>query len=58
VSHKELVDGAKIASEAAERGCDMIITETRGYGFVGLVFMGSVAQSVVNDSKIPVLLVK
>ena len=48
----EIVDLAK--KEKAQ----MIVMGTHGYGAVGRALMGSVAQHVVTDSKVPVLLVK
>ena len=36
----------------------MIVMGTHGYGLVGRFFMGSVAQRVVADCDVPVLLVK
>jgi nucleotide-binding universal stress UspA family protein len=36
----------------------LIVMGTHGHGVVGRILMGSVAQRVVADSKVPVLLVK
>lgn len=44
---------------AAKRGkAEMIVMGTHGHGFVGRILMGSVAQRVVVDAAVPVLLVK
>ena len=36
----------------------MIVMGTHGHGLLGRAIMGSVAQRVVTDSDVPVLLVK
>ncbi len=36
----------------------MIVMGTHGHGLIGRALMGSVAQRVVTDAEIPVLLVK
>ncbi len=41
-----------------ERGCDMVIMGTRGTGPLLSMLQGSVAQSLMQDSPVPVLLVK
>jgi len=41
-----------------EHGCDMVILGTRGTGSLLSVLQGSVAQSLLHDSPVPVLLVK
>ena len=41
-----------------EHGCDMVILGTRGAGPVLSLLQGSVAQSLLQDSPVPVLLVK
>lgn len=43
---------------AQQRGVDMIVMTTRGLGAVGALLMGSVAQKVVHNATVPVLLVK
>jgi nucleotide-binding universal stress UspA family protein len=43
---------------AAEKNCDQIAMGTRGMGAIGNLILGSVAQSVVHHSSVPVLLVK
>jgi nucleotide-binding universal stress UspA family protein len=44
---------------AAKNGhAEMIVMGTHGHGWIGRALMGSVAQRVVTDSEIPVLLVK
>lgn len=42
---------------AAEK-VDMLVMGTHGWGLVGRFFMGSVAQKVLVDCEVPVLLVK
>lgn len=45
--------------KASEReGAHLIVMGTHGYGLLGRVVMGSVAQNVVTRSEVPVLLVK
>jgi nucleotide-binding universal stress UspA family protein len=39
-------------------GCGMVIMATRGTGVIRSAFQGSVAQSLVHDAPVPVLLVK
>ena len=41
-----------------EHGCDMVILGTRGTGPLLSVLQGSVAQSLLHDAPVPVLLVK
>ncbi len=41
-----------------EHGCDMVIMGTRGTGALLSVLQGSVTQSMLHDSPVPVLLVK
>ena len=41
-----------------EHGCDMVILGTRDAGALTNLFQGSVAQSLLHDSPVPVLLVK
>ena len=41
-----------------EHGCDMVIVGTRGAGPMLNLLQGSVAQSLLQDSPVPVLLVK
>lgn len=41
-----------------EHGCDMVIMGSRGIGPLLSVLQGSVAQSLLHDSPVPVLLVK
>ena len=48
----------EILRVAALEKSDVIVMGTRGYGLIGRALMGSVAQRVVADSDIPVLLVK
>jgi nucleotide-binding universal stress UspA family protein len=48
----------EVARVAREEGAHMIVMGTHGYGFLGRALMGSVAQNVVTECDIPVLLVK
>lgn len=41
-----------------EHACDMVILGTRGAGPLQSILQGSVAQSLLRDSPVPVLLVK
>lgn len=41
-----------------EHGCDLVILGTRGAGPLQSILQGSVAQSLLQDSPVPVLLVK
>jgi nucleotide-binding universal stress UspA family protein len=49
---------AEILSAAGSEKVHMIVMGTHGRGFFGRVLMGSVAQRVLTESKVPVLLVK
>ena len=48
----------EILKVAATEKSDLLVMGTRGHGLIGRALMGSVAQRVVSDSDIPVLLVK
>lgn len=48
----------EIVAAAAECGADRIVLGTRGMGAIGNLFMGSIAQRVVQLADVPVLLVK
>jgi len=50
--------GETIARRAAELGCKLIVMGTHGRGRVGTLLMGSVAQTVVHLTTVPVTLVK
>ena len=47
-----------ICQYAKEKGCDQIVTGTRGLGSVSNLVLGSVATKVIHLSRVPVLLVK
>ena len=49
--------GETIAGEAAARQADLIVMGTKGQGAAGAL-LGSVAQSTVGASSVPVLLVR
>jgi nucleotide-binding universal stress UspA family protein len=49
---------AEVARSAKREKAHMIVMGTHGHGILGRAVMGSVAQRVVTDSDIPVLLVK
>lgn len=48
----------EIARAAKKEKAQMIVMGTHGHGAVGRALMGSVAQAVVTQSEVPVLLVK
>jgi nucleotide-binding universal stress UspA family protein len=48
----------EIVQTAMKEGAEMIVMGTHGHGVLGRALMGSVAQKVINESKVPVLLVK
>jgi nucleotide-binding universal stress UspA family protein len=49
--------GDEICEAARETGADLIVMGTHGRGIVGRALLGSVAQSVVRFSPVPVLTV-
>lgn len=48
----------EIIKAAATEKSHLIVMGTRGHGVIGRALIGSIAQRVVSDSDIPVLLVK
>lgn len=48
----------EILKAASKEGAHMIVMGTHGHGLIGRAVMGSVAQRVVTESQIPVLLVR
>jgi nucleotide-binding universal stress UspA family protein len=50
--------GEEIVRVARKRKADMIVMGTHGHGVLGRALLGSVAQRVITDSEVPVLLVK
>ena len=49
---------AEVVGAARREKAHMIVMGTHGHGLLGRAVMGSVAQRVVTDSDVPVLLVK
>lgn len=47
----------EIVAAAAECGADQIVLGTRGAGAIGSLFLGSIAQRVVQLADVPVMLV-
>jgi nucleotide-binding universal stress UspA family protein len=47
-----------ILETAAKKGCDAIVIATHGSGGMRGMFIGSVAQRVINQAKIPVIVVR
>ena len=47
-----------ILKVAHNKGCDLIVMATHGQGGLRGVFIGSVTQKVLNQSKIPVLVIR
>jgi nucleotide-binding universal stress UspA family protein len=50
--------GAEIVNFARDKRFDLIVIGSRGPSPIGEIFIGSVANYVLNKSKLPVLLVK
>ena len=50
--------GLVIAEVAQAEGCDLIIMGTRGQSGASTVLLGSVAQDVLANTRLPVLLAK
>lgn len=48
----------EIVRVAKDRQVDQIVMGTRGMGAMGNLFLGSVAQAVIHQSPVPVLMVK
>ncbi len=47
-----------ILAHAEEIGCDLIVMGSRGLGKIREFFLGSVSHNVVQQAKVPVLIVK
>jgi len=59
--HAAMVVGSpakEILAAVTRNKAQMIVMGTHGHGLLGRALMGSVAQRVVTDSEVPVLLVK
>jgi nucleotide-binding universal stress UspA family protein len=54
----EGVPSDEIVKASKEDGAHLIIMGTHGHGVLGRLLMGSVAQRVVSECEVPVLLVK
>jgi len=52
------VAAQEILKAASKEGAHMIVMGTHGHGLIGRAVMGSVAQRVVTESQIPILLVR
>lgn len=52
------IPAIEVVRAAKREQAHMIVMGTHGHGLLGRAIMGSVAQRVVTDSEIPVLLVK
>jgi nucleotide-binding universal stress UspA family protein len=52
------VPGEEIVKAAQREQAHLVVMGTHGHGVVGRALLGSVAQRVVTDSQVPVLLVK
>jgi len=50
--------GVEIAKAAKKEKAHMIVMGTHGHGILGRALLGSVAQNVITDCEMPVLLVK
>ena len=50
--------GAEIVEAARREGAHMVLMGTHGHGLLGRALMGSVAQNVLSECDVPVLLVK
>ncbi len=50
--------GEEICAQAKELGADMVVVGTHGRGALGRALLGSVAQSVLHASTVPVLTVR
>lgn len=50
--------GQEIVKAAKKEKANMIVMGTHGHGILGRALLGSVAQNVLTDCEIPVLLVK
>ena len=50
--------GREVAAFAESAAADMIVMSSRGLGSLGSLLLGSVAQKVLSESKLPVLVLK
>lgn len=59
--HTSLIVGSpkkEILTAATRQKSELIVMGTHGYGLLGRALMGSVAQQVITECQVPVLLVK
>jgi nucleotide-binding universal stress UspA family protein len=50
--------GEEVCAQAKELGADLIVVGTHGRGAIGRALLGSVAQSILHASSIPVLTIR
>ncbi|HYE38943.1 MAG TPA: universal stress protein, partial [Ramlibacter sp.] len=50
--------GVEIVKAARKEKAHLIVMGTHGHGILGRALLGSVAQNVITDSDLPVLMVK
>ncbi len=50
--------GQEIVRASKREKCQLVVMGTHGHGILGRALLGSVAQTVVTDCEVPVLLVK
>ncbi|BAP44491.1 universal stress protein family protein [Pseudomonas sp. StFLB209] len=62
IAHEVHVDMGNVAEQIADAvkklGCDTVVMGTRGLGSFGGLLLGSVANRVIHDVSVPVVLIK
>lgn len=62
ITHETHVDLGNVAEQIGEAvkklGCDTVVMGTRGLGSFGGLLLGSVANRVIHDVSVPVVLIK